>query len=176
MYSQKKSVNQQASKARSPWHTMGASTSTISTNNSLHAKQRSTSKVPNVSKPHLKVIKSKKPNEQASQQSELVTPKEPSEPCGILHLAIERRVTPIQGHDGGTIVVLHKVGVLAKLVFLDGENQVQVDKLRAALGVLHSKDAQVYVVHDYNARGIPGTRKVQLLFASTSVLQSSLDV
>lgn len=103
-------------------------------------------------------------------------PSEPSEPSGVLHLALERRVAPIQGHDGGNIMVLHKVGILAKLVFLDGENQVQVDKLRAALGVLNSKDRQVYVVHDYNARGIPGTRRVQLRFASPSVFKASIDV
>lgn len=105
-----------------------------------------------------------------------IKPSEPSEPSGVLHLALERRVAPIQGHDGGNIIVLHKVGILAKLVFLDGENQVQVDKLRAALGVLHSKDTQVYVVHDYNARGIPGTRRVQLCFASPSVFKASIDV
>jgi len=165
---------------------MGASTSTFG---SLQAKQQSSlanvnelaDKVPNVSKQHLRVKVNRqnkpiKPNQQACQPSQPSIPPEASQPSGILHLAIERRVAPIQGHDGGNIMVLHKVGVLAKLVFLDGDNQVQVDKLRAALGVLHSKDAHVYVVHDYNARGIPGTRKVHLLFATTSVLQSSLDV
>ena len=103
---------------------------------------------------------------------------DPSDPSGILHLAIERQVAPIQGHDGGNILVLHKVGILAKLVFADDEkeNKVQVDKLRAALGVLHSGDSCVYVVHDYNARGIPGTRGVKLLFASKNVLRSSMDV
>lgn len=112
-----------------------------------------------------------KPRNQVEQRS-------PSEMLGILHLAIKRRVAPIQGHDGGDIMVLHKVGILAKLVFLDDEkeNQVQVDKLRAALGVLHSNDPCVYVVHDYNARGIPGTRQVKLLFASKNVLRSSVDV
>ena len=111
-----------------------------------------------------------KPNEPSSEPS--------SEPSGTLHLVIKRRVAPVQGHDGGDIMVLHKVGILAKLVFLDDEkqNQVQVDKLRAALGVLHSKDPCVYVVHDYNARGIPGTRGVKLLFASKNVLRSSVDV
>jgi hypothetical protein len=172
---------------------MGASPSSIATIGSLHANQQSkqssntnlrepANNLSNVATPPQKVKVNRhnnpsKPRHTPSQQSEVITPhKDPSEPCGILHLAIERRVAPIQGHDGGTIMVLHKVGVLATLVFVDGENQDQVDKLRAALGVLHSKDAQVYVVHDYNARGIPGTRKVQLLFATKSVLQSSLDV
>lgn len=114
--------------------------------------------------------KMSKPNDPSSEPS--------SEPSGILHLAIERQVAPIQGHDGGNIMVLHKVGILAKLVFADDKNgdQVQVDKLRAALGVLHSNDPCVYVVHDYNARGIPGTRQVKLLFASKNVLRSSVDV